>query len=106
MQVKPETVGFLRERLERLHALMQQTVDKKQLAGVVTILARHGKVVDYRTYGQRDMATRRADDEGHDLPRLLDDQAGDRRGHDDSVRAGQVAAHAIRSRSTFRSLRT
>jgi CubicO group peptidase (beta-lactamase class C family) len=36
---------------------MQETVDKKQLAGVVTILARHGKVVDYRTYGQRDMAS-------------------------------------------------
>jgi CubicO group peptidase (beta-lactamase class C family) len=36
---------------------MQQTVDKKQLAGVVTILARHGKVVDYRTYGVRDLAT-------------------------------------------------
>ncbi|HEY1896917.1 MAG TPA: serine hydrolase domain-containing protein, partial [Terracidiphilus sp.] len=55
--VKPETVGFSSERLERLHALMQQTVDKKELAGIVTILARHGKVVDYRTYGQRDMAS-------------------------------------------------
>ena len=54
--VKPETVGFSSERLERLHALMQQTVDRKQIAGIVTILARHGKVVDYRAYGQRDMA--------------------------------------------------
>jgi len=53
---KPETVGFSSERLERLHALMQQSVDQKQIAGIVTILARHGKVVDYRTYGQRDMA--------------------------------------------------
>jgi len=55
--VKPESVGFSSERLERLHALMQETVDKKELAGVVTILARHGKIVDYRTYGQRDMAS-------------------------------------------------
>ena len=55
--VKPETVGFSSERLERLHALMQQTVDQKQIAGIVTILARHGKVVDYRTYGERDMAS-------------------------------------------------
>jgi CubicO group peptidase (beta-lactamase class C family) len=55
--VKPETVGFSSERLERLHALMQETVDKKELAGVVTILARHGEIVDYRAYGQRDMAT-------------------------------------------------
>ena len=53
---KPETVGFSSERLERLHALMQQSVDQKQIAGIVTILARHGKVVDYRTYVQRDMA--------------------------------------------------
>jgi len=55
--VKPESVGLSSERLERLHALMQQTVDQKQLAGIVTILARHGKVVDYRTYGVRDMAS-------------------------------------------------
>ncbi|MGA2650712.1 MAG: serine hydrolase domain-containing protein [Terracidiphilus sp.] len=53
---KPEAVGFSSERLERLHALMQKSVDEKQIAGIVTILARHGKVVDYRTYGQRDMA--------------------------------------------------
>jgi len=55
--VKPESVGFSSERLQRLHAIMQQAVDKKQIAGIVTILARHGKVVDYRTYGQRDMAS-------------------------------------------------
>lgn len=55
--VKPESVGFSSERLERLHALMQQSVDQKQIAGIVTILARHGKVVDYRTYGQSDMAS-------------------------------------------------
>src|SRR6266571_5209428 len=55
--VKPEVVGFSSERLEHLHAALQQTVDKKQLAGIVTILARHGKVVDFRTYGQRDMAS-------------------------------------------------
>lgn len=54
--VKPEAVGFDSQRLERLHAMLQETVDKKQLAGVVTLLARHGKVVDFRTYGQRDMA--------------------------------------------------
>jgi CubicO group peptidase (beta-lactamase class C family) len=55
--VKPESVGFSSERLERLHALMQQEVDQKQLAGAVTLLARHGKVVDYRTYGDRDIAS-------------------------------------------------
>ena len=55
--VQPESVGFSSQRLERLHAFMQQVVDKKELAGAVTILARHGKIVDYRTYGMRDLAT-------------------------------------------------
>jgi CubicO group peptidase (beta-lactamase class C family) len=55
--VKPESVGFSSERLERLHALMQQAVDQKQIAGMVTILARHGKIVDYRAYGVRDLTT-------------------------------------------------
>jgi CubicO group peptidase (beta-lactamase class C family) len=55
--VTPETVGFSSERLERLHRLMQGEVDQKELAGAVTILARHGKVVDFRTYGDRDLAT-------------------------------------------------
>jgi CubicO group peptidase (beta-lactamase class C family) len=54
--VKSETVGFSSERLENLHALIQGDIDRKELAGAVTILARHGKVVDYRTYGLKDMA--------------------------------------------------
>ncbi len=53
---KPEAVGFSSERLERLHALIQDEIDSKQLAGAVTLLARHGKVIDYRTYGLRDIA--------------------------------------------------
>ena len=55
--VKPETVGFSSERLERLHALIQGEVDSHQLGGAVTILARHGKIVEYRVYGQKDVAT-------------------------------------------------
>jgi CubicO group peptidase (beta-lactamase class C family) len=54
---KPEALGFSSERLERLHAAMQREVDQKQLAGVVTILARHGKVVEERTYGKKDIAS-------------------------------------------------
>jgi CubicO group peptidase (beta-lactamase class C family) len=55
--VQPESVGFSSERLERLHALMQKEVDQKHFSGIVTLLARHGKIVDYRTYGVRDMET-------------------------------------------------
>ena len=55
--VPPESVGFSSERLERLHAFIQSVVDKKELSGAVTILARHGKIVDYRAYGVRDFAS-------------------------------------------------
>ena len=55
--VRPETVGFSSERLERLGRLIEDEVGRKELAGAVTILARHGKVVDYRTYGYRDVAS-------------------------------------------------
>jgi CubicO group peptidase (beta-lactamase class C family) len=53
--VKPESVGFSSAMLENLHALIQGEIDQKHLAGAVTILARHGKIVEYRTYGQRDL---------------------------------------------------
>jgi CubicO group peptidase (beta-lactamase class C family) len=56
-QNRPEALGFSSERLERLHAAMQREVDQKQLAGVVTILARHGKVVEERAYGKKDLAS-------------------------------------------------
>src|ERR1022692_1031971 len=54
---KPETVGFSPQRLERLHALLQKYADDQQLPGMVTALARHGKIVDFRTYGKRDLAS-------------------------------------------------
>ena len=53
----PESVGFSAERLERLHAYLQQEVDAKQFAGIITLLARHGKVIDYRTYGVQDLSS-------------------------------------------------
>jgi CubicO group peptidase (beta-lactamase class C family) len=55
--VKPESVGFSSDRLENLHKLLQDEIDQKHLVGAVTILARHGKIVEYRTYGLRDLAT-------------------------------------------------
>lgn len=55
--VKPETVGFSTERLGRLHEFIQGEVDQKQLAGAITLVARHGKVVDLHLYGTRNMET-------------------------------------------------
>jgi CubicO group peptidase (beta-lactamase class C family) len=53
---KPESAGFSSERLERLHQTMQSLVDEKALAGIVTVLARHGKVLECKTYGKQDAA--------------------------------------------------
>jgi hypothetical protein len=44
-EIKPELVGFSTDRLTRLDQAMQSLVDSKQLAGIVTLLARHGKIV-------------------------------------------------------------
>jgi CubicO group peptidase (beta-lactamase class C family) len=54
---KPETLGFSSERLERLHTAMQREVDQRELPGIVTLLARHGKVVEERTYGKKNLAS-------------------------------------------------
>ena len=54
---KPESLGFSSERLGRLHEAMQRPVDEKSLAGVVTLLMRHGKLVEERSYGVKDMAS-------------------------------------------------
>ena len=53
----PESVGFSSQRLQKLHTAMNELVDTKQLAGVQTMVARHGKVVDQHVYGKRDIAS-------------------------------------------------
>lgn len=42
---KPEKVGMSSTRLERLSELNQKYVDEGKLAGVVTMVARHGKII-------------------------------------------------------------
>lgn len=54
--VKPEAVGFSTERLERLNQAMNAEVNHKELAGAVTLLARHGKLIGIHTYGQQNIA--------------------------------------------------
>src|SRR5579863_4997557 len=56
-EVKPEVEGFSAQRLQGLHELLQKKVDDKDLAGIVTVMARHGKIVDFKTYGKSDMAS-------------------------------------------------
>ncbi len=49
------SLGFDRERLDVLHATTQRFVDEGKHAGLITLLARDGKIVDFKTYGLRDV---------------------------------------------------
>src|SRR6185503_11567974 len=53
----PESVGFLPGALDKMDAGMQDLVDKKHLAGIVTLVARHGKVVQHKAYGVQSLET-------------------------------------------------
>jgi len=50
----PKAAGFDPARLEAMHATTRRFVDEGQHAGVITLLARDGKIVDFQTYGYRD----------------------------------------------------
>ncbi|HUP23978.1 MAG TPA: serine hydrolase domain-containing protein [Thermoanaerobaculia bacterium] len=53
-RARPEEVGMSSERLARLDAAMQAYVDRGEVAGVVTVVARRGKVVHLAAHGHRD----------------------------------------------------
>jgi len=57
-RVPPESVGLSSERLRRLDAALQRSVDRGDVAGVVTLLLRRGRVVHSVCCGQMDLATR------------------------------------------------
>jgi CubicO group peptidase (beta-lactamase class C family) len=54
--VKPESEGMSGERLGRLSSGMKELVEQGRLAGAVTMVARHGKVVEFDAAGKRDLA--------------------------------------------------
>ena len=53
----PESVGFDSARLKRLDDYMAQVVADGRVAGATTLLARHGQVVEFNTYGKASLAT-------------------------------------------------
>ena len=56
----PESVGISTERLDRMHKGMQGFIDRKEAGGVVTLVAREGKVVDVKAYGFQDVESKKA----------------------------------------------
>ncbi|WP_299010734.1 serine hydrolase domain-containing protein, partial [uncultured Caulobacter sp.] len=55
-RAKPEEAGFNAERLKRLDEHMQAMVDHGQIAGGVTLLARHGRIVHAKAFGARELS--------------------------------------------------
>jgi CubicO group peptidase (beta-lactamase class C family) len=51
----PESVGLSSERLERVDRVMKEYVDQGRIPGVVTLIARHGKVALLQGYGKLDL---------------------------------------------------
>ena len=56
-RARPGNEGISAAKLERAAALVQEMVDKKEYAGAVTLVARHGKVVHLKAVGLMDMAS-------------------------------------------------
>ena len=55
----PDSAGFSAEGLKTLQQTMRGLVDDGKLAGITTLVARHGKVVYLDAYGVQDLATKK-----------------------------------------------
>ena len=56
--VSPESVGFSTPGLKTFQQTMRALVDDGKLAGVATLVARHGKVVHFDAYGVQNLETK------------------------------------------------
>ena len=56
---KPEEVGLSSERLQRVHEAMQRHVDAKDVSGVVTLVARKGRIAHFEAQGLMDAESKK-----------------------------------------------
>jgi CubicO group peptidase (beta-lactamase class C family) len=56
--VSPESVGFSTPGIKAFEQAFRSLVDQQQLAGVTTLIARHGKIVHFDAYGVQDLETK------------------------------------------------
>lgn len=52
---RPETVGMSSAKLEAMQAAADKMVDDEKVAGIITMVARHGRIVHFEAYGDRDI---------------------------------------------------
>ena len=57
---EPESAGFSSVRLEHVDRMLQGYVDRREVPGVVALIARSGNVVYHRSFGYRDAETQAA----------------------------------------------
>ncbi len=55
-----ESVGMSSERLKRIDAMLQKSVDQKEIPGAVAIICRNGKIVYQKAFGSADNTSGRA----------------------------------------------
>ena len=55
----PEEVGVSTEHLEGIRPVMQGYVDHGRMAGILTVVARRGKIVHFETVGMRDVENKK-----------------------------------------------
>jgi CubicO group peptidase (beta-lactamase class C family) len=56
VQAEPEQAGFSTERLARIDSVVNDYIDRECFPGAVAFIARHGKIVYYKSFGMRDPA--------------------------------------------------
>jgi CubicO group peptidase (beta-lactamase class C family) len=51
----PKTVGLSAERLNRIDAVMNESIKQGKMPGMVALVARHGKVAYFKSFGKMDL---------------------------------------------------
>src|SRR5688500_15725945 len=57
-RVAPEEVGLSTARLARISAALKRRIERRELPGVVTLIARHGRIAHLEAQGFMDIASR------------------------------------------------
>jgi CubicO group peptidase (beta-lactamase class C family) len=56
---KPDDLGFAADRMPRIREAVQRHVDAGQVSGVVTLVARRGKIAHFEAYGMQDLESKK-----------------------------------------------